>query len=80
MPYVFLFILLGRGLMLPGAINGIIYYIKPDWEKLAQFQVLNKTFFVFLLFFLVSGFIIEYRSGRTQAHKCFIHMELALQP
>ena len=46
MPYVFLFILLGRGLMLHGAINGIIYYIKPDWEKLAQFQVLNKTFFV----------------------------------
>jgi solute carrier family 6 (neurotransmitter transporter, creatine) member 8 len=39
MPYIFLFILLIRGLLLPGAINGIIYYLKPNWEKLAQFQV-----------------------------------------
>lgn len=39
MPYVFLFILLLRGLFLPGALQGIIYYLKPDWEKLTRLQV-----------------------------------------
>lgn len=39
MPYVFLFILLLRGLFLPGALDGIIYYLKPDWEKLTRVQV-----------------------------------------
>ena len=43
MPYVFLFILLIRALFLPGAINGIIFYLKPDWNKLAKFEV-NKKF------------------------------------
>uniref|UniRef100_H3AQG6 Solute carrier family 6 member 8 n=1 Tax=Latimeria chalumnae TaxID=7897 RepID=H3AQG6_LATCH len=38
-PYVVLFILFVRGLMLPGALNGITYYLKPDWSKLATAQV-----------------------------------------
>lgn len=39
MPYIFLFILLIRGLFLPGAMEGIRYYLQPDWEKLTHFQV-----------------------------------------
>jgi SNF family Na+-dependent transporter len=39
MPYVFLIILLIRGLFLPGAMNGLVYYLKPDWNKLTEFRV-----------------------------------------
>lgn len=39
LPYVFLFILLGRALCLPGSIKGIKYYLEPDWSKLTSFEV-----------------------------------------
>lgn len=39
MPYVVLTILLIRGLMLPGALEGISYYLKPELSKLKQTQV-----------------------------------------
>lgn len=35
-PYVILTVLLIRGATLPGASNGIWFYIKPDWSKLLQ--------------------------------------------
>lgn len=42
MPYVVLTILLIRGLMLPGAIEGISYYLKPELSKLKKTQVNKK--------------------------------------
>lgn len=39
MPYVVLTILLIRGLMLPGAANGISYYLQPELSKLKETQV-----------------------------------------
>uniref|UniRef100_H0ZEY0 Transporter n=1 Tax=Taeniopygia guttata TaxID=59729 RepID=H0ZEY0_TAEGU len=38
-PYVVLILLLFHGVTLPGALGGIIYYLKPDWSKLVEAQV-----------------------------------------
>uniref|UniRef100_UPI00358FEFA2 sodium- and chloride-dependent creatine transporter 1-like n=1 Tax=Myxine glutinosa TaxID=7769 RepID=UPI00358FEFA2 len=38
-PYVMLLALFLRSVMLPGAVDGILYYIKADWSKLANPKV-----------------------------------------
>ena len=38
-PYVILVILFGRGITLEGASEGIIYYLKPDWNRVASATV-----------------------------------------
>ncbi|XP_047432682.1 sodium- and chloride-dependent GABA transporter 2-like isoform X2 [Mugil cephalus] len=38
-PYVMLFVLLVRGATLPGAVQGIVYYLKPNHTRLADPQV-----------------------------------------
>ncbi|ESN90320.1 hypothetical protein HELRODRAFT_71249, partial [Helobdella robusta] len=38
-PYIFLTILLIRGCMLPGALDGIIFFLKPDFKKLMDPKV-----------------------------------------
>lgn len=38
-PYVILFILLVRGATLPGAWRGVLYYLKPEWQKLLATEV-----------------------------------------
>ena len=39
-PYVVLFILLGRAVTLPGADQGIYFYLYPDPTKLADIKVI----------------------------------------
>ena len=38
-PYLVLTALLVRGCTLPGAMNGIMYYIVPQWHKLLDLKV-----------------------------------------
>ena len=38
-PYAMLMVLLVRGVTLPGASEGIAFYLRPDWSKLASAQV-----------------------------------------
>nr|XP_026691008.1 sodium-dependent proline transporter-like [Ciona intestinalis] len=38
-PYIILIILLVRGCTLEGALDGIIFYVKPDWERLKDSTV-----------------------------------------
>ncbi|XP_073171761.1 sodium-dependent serotonin transporter isoform X2 [Lepidochelys kempii] len=38
-PYIILFILLVRGATLPGAWRGVVFYLKPDWQKLLATEV-----------------------------------------
>ncbi|VDP17939.1 unnamed protein product [Schistosoma margrebowiei] len=38
-PYIFMIILLIRTAQLEGALNGITYYLKPDWDKLTDMTV-----------------------------------------
>uniref|UniRef100_A0A8C2XPR7 Transporter n=1 Tax=Cyclopterus lumpus TaxID=8103 RepID=A0A8C2XPR7_CYCLU len=35
-PYLVLVVLLAHGVTLPGALDGIVYYLKPDWSKLGE--------------------------------------------
>lgn len=39
LPYIMLFILLIRGATLPGAWKGVVFYLKPQWDKLLETSV-----------------------------------------
>ncbi|KAJ8312336.1 LOW QUALITY PROTEIN: hypothetical protein KUTeg_009709 [Tegillarca granosa] len=39
LPYIVLIVLLVRGCTLPGAANGILYYVKPQWHRLTDITV-----------------------------------------
>lgn len=38
-PYLLLFVLFGYGVSLSGSMDGISFYITPDWEKLLHAKV-----------------------------------------
>lgn len=71
-PYVVMLILLIRALTLPGAMNGVIFFLKPQWDKLLEPEVwyaaVTQVFFSLAIFF---GGIIMYASYNRFGHNIY---------
>jgi len=63
LPIILLFIVLIRGITLPGAATGIIYYLKPNWELLKDPSVWMAAYGqIFFSLSLGFGILIAYAS------------------
>ncbi|XP_050293388.1 sodium-dependent noradrenaline transporter-like [Anthonomus grandis grandis] len=72
MPYVVLTILLVRGLMLPGALGGISYYLKPQLSKLKETQVwVDAAVQIFYSVGAGFGVHLSYASYNTFHNNCY---------
>lgn len=70
-PYAMLIILLIRGVTLPGASNGIYFYLYPDLARLSDPQVLTmENFFSFFLTLLLNG---KYSNSNSTLVKCHLN-------
>ena len=63
LPLILLVILLVRGLTLPGAMDGIRYYLTPDFSKLTDIRIWLRAYGqIFFSLSLASGVMIGYGS------------------
>ncbi|XP_061706021.1 sodium- and chloride-dependent glycine transporter 1-like [Cydia pomonella] len=72
-PYVVLVVLFFRGVTLPGAWNGIMYYLTPDFSRLANAQVWGDA--AVQIFFALSpawGGLITLSSYNKFTNNCYI--------
>jgi len=71
-PYVVMFVLLVRALSLPGAFDGVLYFLRPQWHKLLEPQVwyaaVTQVFFSLAICF---GNIIMYASYNRFGHNIY---------
>uniref|UniRef100_A0A667Z9C0 Si:ch211-132b12.2 n=1 Tax=Myripristis murdjan TaxID=586833 RepID=A0A667Z9C0_9TELE len=71
-PYVMLLILLIRGLTLPGALSGIVYYLLPEPSRLADPQVwMEAGAQIFFSYSLGVGSLIVLGSYNTYNNNCY---------
>lgn len=52
-PYIVLGILLVRGATLPGAAEGIRYFLTPQWSKLAETKVQIILFYYYQIYYFI---------------------------
>uniref|UniRef100_A0A3Q3FMC5 Transporter n=1 Tax=Labrus bergylta TaxID=56723 RepID=A0A3Q3FMC5_9LABR len=71
-PYVMLLVLLIRGVTLPGAMDGIIYYLYPDISRLSDPQVwMDAGTQIFFSYAIGLGFLTSLGSYNTYNNDCY---------
>ncbi|XP_068148103.1 sodium-dependent nutrient amino acid transporter 1 [Drosophila tropicalis] len=71
-PYVIMFVLLIRALTLPGAMDGVIYFLTPQWNKILEPNVwYNAVTQVFFSLAVCFGVIIMYSSYNRFNHNIY---------
>ncbi|KAK7925808.1 hypothetical protein WMY93_008118 [Mugilogobius chulae] len=71
-PYAMLLVLLIRGVTLPGAVDGIIYYLYPDISRLSDPQVwMDAGTQVFFSYAIGLGFLTSLGSYNTFKNDCY---------
>jgi solute carrier family 6 (neurotransmitter transporter, glycine) member 5/9 len=71
-PYILLITLLVRACTLPGAWNGIVYFLKPQWDQLLNPKVwYNAVTQVFFSLAVCFGPLIMYSSYNKFGHNLY---------
>ncbi|XP_077422414.1 solute carrier family 6 member 4a [Vanacampus margaritifer] len=71
-PYLVLLVLLVRGATLPGAWRGVVFYLKPDWEKLLSTTVwIDAAAQIFFSLGPGFGVLLAYASYNPFHNNCY---------
>ncbi|XP_017276825.1 sodium- and chloride-dependent betaine transporter isoform X4 [Kryptolebias marmoratus] len=71
-PFLMLLVLLIRGVTLPGAVDGIIYYLSPDISRLSDPQVwMDAGTQIFFSYAIGLGFLTSLGSYNTYNNNCY---------